>query len=136
MCGIIGINSNKSVSATIINSLKKLEYRGYDSAGIATLSGGLINEVKSSIPKEVSQKVSSKIEDGMLTLNLDNFNSDTKDAYFWFYLCSEFSQLSDDIKRCQQEMRIVKKIMGNKLNDEEIKDLKKEANDWYNQFIS
>mgnify|MGYP001357413444 FL=1 len=47
MCGIIGINSNKSVSATIINSLKKLEYRGYDSAGIATLSNGLINEIKS-----------------------------------------------------------------------------------------
>ena len=47
MCGIIGINSNKSVSATIINSLRKLEYRGYDSAGIATLSNGLINEIKS-----------------------------------------------------------------------------------------
>ncbi len=47
MCGIIGINSSKPVSATIINSLKKLEYRGYDSAGIATLSSGLINEVKS-----------------------------------------------------------------------------------------
>ena len=47
MCGIIGINSNKPVSATIINSLKKLEYRGYDSAGIATLSNGLINEIKS-----------------------------------------------------------------------------------------
>ncbi len=47
MCGIIGINSNKSVSASIINSLKKLEYRGYDSAGIATLSNGSINEIKS-----------------------------------------------------------------------------------------
>jgi glutamine---fructose-6-phosphate transaminase (isomerizing) len=47
MCGIIGISSNKSVSSSIINSLKKLEYRGYDSAGIATLSQGLINEVKS-----------------------------------------------------------------------------------------
>ncbi len=47
MCGIIGINSNKSVSSSIVNSLKKLEYRGYDSAGIATLSSGLINEVKS-----------------------------------------------------------------------------------------
>ena len=47
MCGIIGINSNKPVSATIINSLKKLEYRGYDSAGMATLYNGLINEVKS-----------------------------------------------------------------------------------------
>ena len=46
MCGIIGINSSKPVSATIINSLKKLEYRGYDSAGIATLSNGLINEIK------------------------------------------------------------------------------------------
>ena len=47
MCGIIGINSYKPVSSTIINSLKKLEYRGYDSAGIATLSSGLINEIKS-----------------------------------------------------------------------------------------
>jgi glucosamine--fructose-6-phosphate aminotransferase (isomerizing) len=47
MCGIIGISSNKSVSANIINSLKKLEYRGYDSAGIATLSGNVINEIKS-----------------------------------------------------------------------------------------
>jgi glucosamine--fructose-6-phosphate aminotransferase (isomerizing) len=47
MCGIIGITSNKPVSSSIINSLKKLEYRGYDSAGIATLSDGQINEIKS-----------------------------------------------------------------------------------------
>jgi glucosamine--fructose-6-phosphate aminotransferase (isomerizing) len=47
MCGIIGITSNKSVSSAIVNSLRKLEYRGYDSAGIATLSNGVINEVKS-----------------------------------------------------------------------------------------
>ncbi len=46
MCGIIGISSSKSVSANIINSLKKLEYRGYDSAGIATLNEGEIEEVK------------------------------------------------------------------------------------------
>jgi glucosamine--fructose-6-phosphate aminotransferase (isomerizing) len=47
MCGIIGITSSKPVSSAIINSLRKLEYRGYDSAGIATLSNGSINEVKS-----------------------------------------------------------------------------------------
>ena len=47
MCGIIGISSNKPVSANIISSLKKLEYRGYDSAGIATLFEGKIKEVKS-----------------------------------------------------------------------------------------
>ncbi len=48
MCGIIGIASNKSVSMNIINSLKKLEYRGYDSAGIATLTNNIINEKKCS----------------------------------------------------------------------------------------
>ena len=44
MCGIIGIASNKPVSVNIINSLKKLEYRGYDSAGIATLKNKIIDE--------------------------------------------------------------------------------------------
>ena len=45
MCGIVGITSNKQVISPIINSLRKLEYRGYDSAGIATLNQGFINEV-------------------------------------------------------------------------------------------
>ena len=44
MCGIVGIASNKPVSINIINSLKKLEYRGYDSAGLATLSNNEISE--------------------------------------------------------------------------------------------
>ena len=48
MCGIIGIVSNKPVSVNIINSLKKLEYRGYDSAGLATLSNNFIDEKKCS----------------------------------------------------------------------------------------
>ena len=46
MCGIIGISSNKPVSNIILNSLKKLEYRGYDSAGLATIHKGFINEIK------------------------------------------------------------------------------------------
>ena len=46
MCGIIGIASNKSVSVNIINALKKLEYRGYDSAGLATINNGKIDEKK------------------------------------------------------------------------------------------
>ena len=46
MCGIIGIVSNKLVSTNIIHSLKKLEYRGYDSSGIATIVNGEINEKK------------------------------------------------------------------------------------------
>ena len=46
MCGIIGIASKKTVSSNIISALKKLEYRGYDSAGIATIDTNEINEKK------------------------------------------------------------------------------------------
>ncbi len=56
MCGIVGITSNKEVTTRIINSLKKLEYRWYDSAGIATLKDGFINEVKSEGRVEVLEK--------------------------------------------------------------------------------
>jgi glucosamine--fructose-6-phosphate aminotransferase (isomerizing) len=40
MCGIIGIISDKQVADPIFDGLKRLEYRGYDSSGIATLAGG------------------------------------------------------------------------------------------------
>ena len=57
MCGIIGIASNKLVTSNIIQSLKRLEYRGYDSAGIATISEGLINEKKCSGKVENLEKI-------------------------------------------------------------------------------
>src|ERR1700745_1736809 len=40
MCGIIGILGREPVADQIVDSLKRLEYRGYDSAGVATLEGG------------------------------------------------------------------------------------------------
>ena len=57
MCGIIGIASNKSVIPNIINSLKRLEYRGYDSAGIATISNKNLNEKKCSGRVEELEKI-------------------------------------------------------------------------------
>ena len=61
MCGIIGIASNKSVISNIINSLKRLEYRGYDSAGIATISKKDINEKKcSGRVEELEKKLSDE----------------------------------------------------------------------------
>ena len=61
MCGIVGITSNKEVTSSIINSLKKLEYRGYDSAGIATLNEGRINEIKCEGRVDALEKNLSKI---------------------------------------------------------------------------
>ena len=40
MCGIVGILGQGPVAGLLLDALKRLEYRGYDSAGIATLDGG------------------------------------------------------------------------------------------------
>ena len=47
MCGIIGLVSNKEVSSTLLEGLKRLEYRGYDSSGIATINDNKIERVRS-----------------------------------------------------------------------------------------
>ena len=39
MCGIIGYIGSKNAKEIIINGLKRLEYRGYDSAGMALING-------------------------------------------------------------------------------------------------
>lgn len=43
MCGIIGVLGNHEVAPLLVESLKRLEYRGYDSAGIATVNGGVLD---------------------------------------------------------------------------------------------
>ena len=42
MCGIIGIIGREPVAPLLIDALKRLEYRGYDSAGVATLEHGVL----------------------------------------------------------------------------------------------
>ncbi len=42
MCGIIGIISREPVADRLVDALKRLEYRGYDSAGVATLEAGVL----------------------------------------------------------------------------------------------
>ncbi|MCC6597545.1 MAG: glutamine--fructose-6-phosphate transaminase (isomerizing) [Alphaproteobacteria bacterium] len=46
MCGIIGILSNKDVAPILVEGLRRLEYRGYDSTGIATLYDGSIQRCR------------------------------------------------------------------------------------------
>src|ERR671920_434819 len=40
MCGIVGMLGREPVAVQLVDALKRLEYRGYDSAGVATLEDG------------------------------------------------------------------------------------------------
>ena len=42
MCGIVGYTGSQEAAPILLEGLKKLEYRGYDSAGIAVLNDNLI----------------------------------------------------------------------------------------------
>ena len=46
MCGIVGAVAERPVNKILIEGLKRLEYRGYDSAGVALCEGGVLNSVK------------------------------------------------------------------------------------------
>ena len=46
MCGIVGILGREPVALRLVEALRRLEYRGYDSAGIAVLEGGEIRRVR------------------------------------------------------------------------------------------
>ena len=63
MCGIVGYTGTQNASPILLNSLKKLEYRGYDSAGIAVVNGNKISISK------VTGRISNlceKTKDGQL----------------------------------------------------------------------
>lgn len=43
MCGIVGVLGKENVAPMLVDALKRLEYRGYDSAGVATLNNGVLD---------------------------------------------------------------------------------------------
>ena len=73
MCGIVGYIGNQNISEILLNGLKELEYRGYDSAGIA-----ILENKKFDIYKAVGKI--KNLEEKILSTNLQptNSNSQTK----------------------------------------------------------
>ncbi|RAP02774.1 glutamine--fructose-6-phosphate transaminase (isomerizing) [Methanosphaera stadtmanae] len=64
MCGIVGCVLDKKAAPIIIDSIKKLEYRGYDSVGIATVTDSINVKKGSGKIKEVDDEIKLKDIDG------------------------------------------------------------------------
>ena len=56
MCGIIGYVGGKEAKPILLRALKSLEYRGYDSCGIAVLQNGQLKEKKVGLFGKLKQK--------------------------------------------------------------------------------
>ncbi|MCR5401064.1 MAG: glutamine--fructose-6-phosphate transaminase (isomerizing) [Treponema sp.] len=67
MCGIVGYIGQKNASQVLINALKKLEYRGYDSAGIAIIEDGdiLVRKCKGAL-KFLQKKIADETIKGSI----------------------------------------------------------------------
>jgi glutamine---fructose-6-phosphate transaminase (isomerizing) len=67
MCGIVGYIGDKNCIPILINGLKRLEYRGYDSAGIGFISGGSTHVIKSKGKVSLlEEKMNSQVYDSNL----------------------------------------------------------------------
>ena len=65
MCGIVSYIGNQDPVPILIKGLRRLEYRGYDSAGLALLDGKNLNSVKKAGKvSDLSDEVSSKLIQG------------------------------------------------------------------------
>ena len=74
MCGIVGILGQEPVAWKLVDALKRLEYRGYDSAGIAVLADGKMERVWAPGKLEAMSLAEMERRHILATLNANDWN--------------------------------------------------------------
>ena len=69
MCGIVGVLGNHEAAPLLVEALKRLEYRGYDSAGIATVNAGRLDR-RRAVGKLVNLSESAHIERELMLVKI------------------------------------------------------------------
>ena len=85
MCGIVGIASNSNSINALIEGLKKLAYRGYDSAGLATLVNNQIVKIPGDFVVNQEMLKSLKAMNGVIDIS---FN---EEIHWWIYIFRVFN---------------------------------------------
>ena len=70
MCGIVGVLGNHEAAPILVEALKRLEYRGYDSAGIATLQDSRLDRRRAALDRCAA----------LLTRKIDRYDHLMKDT--------------------------------------------------------
>src|SRR5689334_24214215 len=73
MCGIVGYVGNRPALNIVLDGLRRLEYRGYDSAGVAVIDGGAVQTEKragklANLEKALAERTEDGIASGMTSI--------------------------------------------------------------------
>ena len=136
MCGIVGYSGRNKTISILIEKLKRLEYRGYDSAGIAIISNGVLVTKKK--PRKVSElekeQASSFHSDALFVQNLKNQIKSVEET-----LNKLLDAHLDSTITSEEYIGKKQKLLNQKIDfSEKLKDFERKGNRWLElskQFI-
>jgi glucosamine--fructose-6-phosphate aminotransferase (isomerizing) len=124
MCGIIGVLGRATAAPLLLDGLRRLEYRGYDSAGIATLHNGTIERRRAEGKLDrLVDLVEADAPDGMPTTDNAHPHSNAKVAVVHNGIIENFQALRDELSACghvfetETDTEVVVHLLSQALDD-------------------
>jgi len=136
MCGIVGAVSNRDIRSVLIDGLKRLEYRGYDSAGLAVVNNESALDLKRSVGRVANLEAISGDVDGLLGIAHTRWATHGRPAEHNAHPHTSSSQVAvvhNGIIENHQSLRAVQKERGFPFSSETDTEVIVHQIDWYMQ---